>query len=105
NLLKRVVARPRPKLFCRSRRRSFPSGHSAASSAYFLGLAAMAPRRFRALALAGGFLGIALVDWLRVRARAHWPSDVLAGDVLGALSVVGAQHMAGRDIGGVSVAR
>jgi membrane-associated phospholipid phosphatase len=91
-ILKRIVARPRPRLFCRTRRRSFPSGHSAASSAYLLSVATMAPYDMRPATIGAAVLGSAVVNRLRVAAREHWTTDVLAGDVLGMLAVAAAHQ-------------
>jgi len=87
---KDAVPRRRPSWFTSDARRSFPSGHSAASTAYLVSTALTAPPRYRAFALALAATGIAGVDAARVVAHAHWPSDVLAGDALGLLSVAAA---------------
>jgi len=80
--LKRVVWERRPRLVTGDPWRSFPSGHSSAASAYFMGLALVAPTH-RAMAVATACLGAAAVNVMRLRARAHWPNDVVVGDVLG----------------------
>jgi hypothetical protein len=49
--LKRVVWERRPRLVTGDPWRSFPSGHSSAASAYFMGLALVAPTH-RAMAIA-----------------------------------------------------
>jgi membrane-associated phospholipid phosphatase len=56
--------------------RSFPSGHAASGFAFATGVATEAP-------LAGGLL-TALVAYSRVHTGVHYPSDVVAGAVIGA---------------------
>ena len=89
-IVKRLVSRRRPKLFFDPRRRSFPSGHSASSAAYLIGLALMAPRSFRRTALVFAGLSEVAINFLRVKEREHWITDVMAGDFIGGLSVAGA---------------
>jgi membrane-associated phospholipid phosphatase len=59
--------------------RSFPSGHAASGFAFATGVASEAP-------LAGGPLTAlaALVAYSRVHVGVHYPSDVIAGAVIGA---------------------
>ena len=59
---------------------SFPSGHAASDLAFTLGAAQELPVAF--LPLAGCTMA---VHWALVRKRAHYPSDVVAGGVLGFL--------------------
>jgi undecaprenyl-diphosphatase len=59
---------------------SFPSGHAAGSFAFAAFIAVRAPR-FAALA----FAWAALVAWSRCFLGVHYPSDVLAGALLGGL--------------------
>jgi membrane-associated phospholipid phosphatase len=92
--LKRVVSRRRPRVHFFGRRRSFPSGHSAGSSTYLAALALMAPpgaARWASLAATGAAVGA--INVMRVREREHWVSDVVVGDVIGALALGGA-HLA-----------
>ena len=92
-VLKVLVERPRPALsdhivFVHSW--SYPSGHSLNSMAV-LGLLTVlairerpgAPRR-TLLALLGAFL-VVMVGFSRVYLGVHWPSDVLAGWLIGVL--------------------
>jgi membrane-associated phospholipid phosphatase len=87
-VLNRVVSRPRPTaghipardaLVHQPRTPSFPSSHSAVAAAF-----TTAGRRTP-------ITGIILVPlastiaYARIRTRAHWPTDVLAGIALGAL--------------------
>lgn len=85
-ILKRVVARPRPSdafgrplaLVPLPDQFSFPSGHAAAATAV-AATAAIAHPWCASLALPLA----ALVSYSRVALRVHHPSDVLAGVVLG----------------------
>src|SRR5690242_15165173 len=64
---------------------SFPAGHAATAFAGATLLAFLAPR------LAPAFVALAaLIAWSRVYDGVHYPSDVLAGAVLGALVGVAA---------------
>lgn len=68
---------------------SFPSGHMTASTAGYVALALVVAGRAtstvgRALALTAG-IGMSLaIGWTRVVLGVHWPTDVLAGFLLGA---------------------
>jgi membrane-associated phospholipid phosphatase len=87
-IMKRTVSRRRPGRHALARRQSFPSGHSAGSTAYLVSLALMAPAgwsRVAGLVFAAG--AVVSVDVIRVREREHWISDVLAGDLVGAVAV------------------
>ncbi|HWB41603.1 MAG TPA: phosphatase PAP2 family protein [Gemmatimonadales bacterium] len=83
-LVKRTVGRGRPAGACRLSatvrepdRFSFPSGHATASLAVALSYAAVFP------AWAGPLLLLALLaGFSRVRLAVHYPSDVLAGQVI-----------------------
>jgi membrane-associated phospholipid phosphatase len=57
---------------------SFPSGHAAADLAFTFGAAQELPRLFFPLSLC-----TMAVHWSLVRKRAHYPSDVLVGGILG----------------------
>lgn len=59
---------------------SFPSGHATHVFAIAAGIASEVPNRW----VAAGVYGIAAtVGWSRVHDLAHWPSDVVAGSVIG----------------------
>lgn len=92
-VLKAVVERPRPALsehvvFVNSW--SYPSGHSLNSMAVLGLLTVLAvrgqsgPVRRAALAVLGAFL-VVVVGFSRVYLGVHWPSDVLAGWLIGVL--------------------
>lgn len=92
NLLKRLFGRARPELFVDSGLfqfqhflndwsfQSFPSGHSttAIGTAFVIGF--MAPRYFRLILLVAVMTGIS-----RVVTGMHYPTDVVAGFVIGML--------------------
>lgn len=90
NVLKQLIGRARPRLFddvgifhfvpfaFDSAFASFPSGHSATAGAVFAAFALLFPRlRWLALVL-GVWFGFA-----RIVVGAHYPSDVIAGLMLG----------------------
>jgi membrane-associated phospholipid phosphatase len=102
-LLKGLVRRPRPLAYNtdprippelrRSRHavRSFPSGHTstAFAAAVFVGevYARLHPDdASRHWVRAGGLALAATTGWLRIRAGRHFPSDVLAGAIIGSLA-------------------
>jgi undecaprenyl-diphosphatase len=89
-VLKALVLRPRPELWPRlvlQGGSSFPSGHAIASAAFFPLLAWLAARRHPRLLPAALALAVALslfVGLGRLYLGLHWPTDVLAGWMLGA---------------------
>jgi undecaprenyl-diphosphatase len=105
-LLKALVARPRPALvpwLLPTTGFSFPSGHAAAGMAFYPLLGWLLLRRWRRPwtgfllgALVGVFIGVG-----RLYVGVHWPSDVLAGWALG----LGASLVALRWIGIAPVGR
>lgn len=84
-LLKLAIDEHRPRLFDRRPEQSFPSGHSAAVTAFTVSAVA-ASRRWWLIPVAAA--AIAAIDIARVREREHWPRDVLAGDAIGLVGAV-----------------
>ncbi|GAA2636277.1 phosphatase PAP2 family protein [Streptomyces axinellae] len=88
--IKRVVRRPRPELEGRAPlvrtcgRHSFPSSHAASAGAAALALGGLRPRS--AVGVGIGSLA-ALTCVSRLVVGVHYPSDVVAGAALGALTV------------------
>ena len=90
-VLKAVFARPRPEIVPHLREvmtLSFPSGHALTSAATFLTLGALlmrvSQRRSSGLYCIGvAMLATALVGASRVYLGVHYPSDVLAGWMIG----------------------
>jgi undecaprenyl-diphosphatase len=79
--LKLTIGRPRPdvpRLVALPHDSSFPSGHAASSFACATVLAAAVPRARVAL-----YVLAALVGWSRLYVGVHYPSDVIAGALLG----------------------
>jgi len=89
--LKLLYSRPRPHLWptdIHVSGWSFPSGHATAASALALILTLLSwrtPRRW--MALTAGLLYAALMAGSRVVLGVHYPTDVLAGMLVGVLSV------------------
>jgi len=78
---------------------SFPSGHALLSACVYLTLGALLARQFPQPALRRYFIGVAagitvLVGLSRVYLGVHWPSDVLAGWMVGALWAWGCWKLA-----------
>lgn len=100
-LLKAVVARPRPTLWpwlLPTSGYSFPSGHAVAGMAFYplLGWLAVRPWKrprtgFLLGALVGVFIGVG-----RLYVGVHWPSDVLAGWAIGLATSLAAVRWLGR---------
>ncbi len=87
--VKAIVGRPRPPLADRlasAGSTSFPSGHAAQNAAILpaLALAAIALGANRRISLGLAVAGALLVGLSRVFLGVHYPSDVLAGWLLGA---------------------
>ncbi|SFD34552.1 Membrane-associated phospholipid phosphatase [Devosia psychrophila] len=103
NLLKRLFGRARPELFIDTGMfqfqqvfndwsfQSFPSGHSttAIGTAFVMGF--MAPRYFRLILLIAMMTGIS-----RVVIGMHYPTDVVAGFVIGALGAYAIRNVFAR---------
>lgn len=96
-LLKDLYDRPRPHLVQHGSyvySASFPSGHSTLSAATYLTLAmviaSLEPRTAtKVLTFVVAGLVIIFVGFSRIYLGVHWPSDVLAGWVLGAAWALG----------------
>jgi membrane-associated phospholipid phosphatase len=89
NVVKPLVGRPRPVLdqLVGGRGESFPSGHATATTALLFAVAyyltsGRSPRT-RALIWATACMGSLLMGVTRVYLGVHWPTDVIAGMVLG----------------------
>lgn len=78
-------ARPHAKLLPVDGR-SFPSGHAAGSIAFYFAMVAILSIHYphlRRPLLVGASCWVAMVWLSTLVARAHWPSDLLAGGVVG----------------------
>jgi membrane-associated phospholipid phosphatase len=94
-LLQQVVGQPRPtadlvRVAGPIQLTGFPSGHLATFTAVFgflayLGYRRLRPSTARWLPVAAGAVLLAVMSFARIYAGQHWPSDVLAGCLLGAL--------------------
>lgn len=91
-LVKLWVARPRPDLFAAwlpmPETWSYPSSHAMQATAAALALFLVARRRGTAGAVALGS-AVFLVGMSRIYLQVHFPSDVIAGTLAGALWVAG----------------
>jgi undecaprenyl-diphosphatase len=89
--LKAIIARPRPTLVSQHDivySLSFPSGHTTMSTVVYLTLAAIVCRAMqrsgaRALTLGAAISLVFAIGITRIELGVHWPSDVLAGWLLG----------------------
>lgn len=78
-------ARPHAKLLAVDGR-SFPSGHAAGSIAFYFAMVAILSLHYphlRRPLLVGASIWVAMIWLSTLIARAHWPSDLLAGGVVG----------------------
>jgi undecaprenyl-diphosphatase len=107
-LLKHAIARTRPDLvphLMAETSNSFPSGHAANSAIVYLTLATLAwplLRRpaARGFAVAAAALLVVAIGMSRLYLGVHWPSDVLAGWLFGALWAIGWWRIELRVLGG-----
>lgn len=88
-ILKHLVARPRPWLTVEGLNtilynndpNSFPSGHTGAAFAFALAVFRELPRAWGAVAV----LAAVCMGWSRIYVAVHYPSDVIAGAIVGGL--------------------
>lgn len=97
DVLKILFARPRPDLVPHLdgvSSMSFPSGHATNATALFLTMAFLLPvgSAKARLALAIGFAGASSLS--RVMLGVHWPTDVVAGAMLGLAFALAAKAVA-----------
>jgi undecaprenyl-diphosphatase len=92
DIIKVAVGRERPPVAMHAvevGNASFPSGHAMLSAIIYFSLATLVAhfadrRRVRAYALSAGLVVTLVVGCSRVYLGVHWPTDVIAGWVLGA---------------------
>ena len=99
--IKELVARARPpasSAFVDAAGHAFPSAHAASSVALYGLLAVFLVRRVhgraRAAAIAVTAAGLGVIGLTRIYLGAHYPSDVVAGWLVGALVAFGAWQLA-----------
>lgn len=91
NLLKAGFGRPRPQIFewgSHALSSSFPSGHAMSATVVYSTVAYLAARLqkkhwHRALTMFGAAVVIALIAGTRLYLGVHYPSDVIAGIIIG----------------------
>jgi membrane-associated phospholipid phosphatase len=101
DVLKLAVERPRPEhSLTETSGFSFPSAHSATSMAVYATLTLLAARalngRLRVLVAVAGGLVVVAIGLTRIYLGAHYPTDVLAGWLTGAVLVIASWALAKR---------
>jgi undecaprenyl-diphosphatase len=101
DVLKLTVGRPRPDhAVADTSGFSFPSAHSATSMAVYATLTLLAARavsgRLRVMVAVAGGVVVVAIGLTRVYLGAHYPTDVLAGWLTGAVVVLGSWALAKR---------
>jgi len=104
-ILKHLVMRPRPftllpelnLLIPPPGTWSFPSGHTTSSAAAAVVLGRVYPRWKWPVALVAGLIALS-----RLYLTVHYPTDILAGGVLGFLCAAGALRLLGKTASGIS---
>jgi len=99
--LKPMVARARPwvvmehltTLVTSSDMNSFPSGHTCAAFSFAVALAVLLPQKW---AKAAALIAAALMGFSRLYVGAHFPTDVLAGAVVGVLCGLAGVWLSGK---------
>ena len=100
-IFKPLVSRPRPwiamegweTLVTSSDMHSFPSGHTTAAFAFAVALCAVLPQKW---AKAAALIAAALMGFSRLYVGAHFPTDVLAGAVVGVLCGLAGVWLSGK---------
>jgi membrane-associated phospholipid phosphatase len=100
-LIKDVIDRPRPSteqvdVRAEYDSKSFPSGHSMSTAAAWGAAALVAARRHRPRIAALLCVPIALTSVASLVQGVHWPSDSLAGLMIGGISAMGTAAVLGR---------
>jgi membrane-associated phospholipid phosphatase len=94
-LVKQIVDRPRPgpelvSVRAETQSPSFPSGHSMSTTTVWGAAAALAWRRRRTFMAIAAATPIVLTFFAGAVQGAHWPTDAIAGTLMGAAAATGA---------------
>lgn len=103
-VIKPLVARPRPwvvmegwqTLVTSDDMNSFPSGHTTAAFAFGVALCAVLPQKW---AKAAALIAAALMGFSRLYVGVHFPTDVLAGALIGTVCGLLGAWVTGKVIG------